>query len=93
LKLADISLRRSILLGPYVLGLLSCLGDIPGDIAAFYDDLCERVDRNTPCLRIKGLKKYFEGVKRVIPFYEIPFEIRKKRQEKARAALSGLVPV
>jgi hypothetical protein len=65
----------------------------PGDIEAFYDDLCERVDRNTACLRIKGLKKYFEGVKRVIPFYEISFEIRKKRQEKAHAALRGLMPV
>jgi hypothetical protein len=51
------------------------------------------VDRNTACLRIKGLKKYFDGVKRVIPFYESPYEIRKKRQETAHAALRGLVPV
>ena len=28
----------------------------PGDVEAFYDDLCEQVDRNTAYLRIKGLK-------------------------------------
>jgi len=50
-------------------------------------------NRNTAWLRIKGLKKYFEGVKRVIHFYEILFEIRKKRQETAHAALRGLMPV
>jgi len=47
----------------------------PADVEAFYDELCKHVDRNTAYLRIKGLKKYFEGVKRVIPFYESPFDI------------------
>lgn len=47
----------------------------PGDVEAFYDDQCERVDRSTAYLRIKGLKKYLEGVKRLIPFYESPFDI------------------
>jgi integrase len=32
------------------------------------------VDRNTACLEIKGLKKFYEGVKRLLPFYSSPFE-------------------
>jgi integrase len=54
----------------------------PGDVEAFYDDLCERVDRNTAYLRIRGLKKYFEGVKRVIPFFESPFDCMDEKLKK-----------
>jgi site-specific recombinase XerD len=47
----------------------------PADIEAFYDDLVARVDRNTAYLRMRGLKKFFEGVRNVVPFYASPFDI------------------
>ena len=47
----------------------------PADIEAFYDDLVARVDRNTAYLRMRGLKKFFEGVRNVVPFFTSPFEI------------------
>lgn len=47
----------------------------PGDIEAFYDDLVQRVDRNTAYLRIRGLKKFFAGIRSVLPIYTSPFEI------------------
>jgi integrase len=47
----------------------------PADIEAFYDHLLTRVDRNTAYLRIRGLKKFFEGIRNVVPFYQSPFEI------------------
>ena len=54
----------------------------PGDVEAFYDDLCERVDRSTAYLRIRGLRKYFEGVKKMVPFYESPFDCMDKKLTK-----------
>jgi integrase len=57
----------------------------PGDIEAFYDHLLTRVDRNTAYLRIRGLKKFFEGVRNVVPFLTSPFEIMG---EKLRAKLN-----
>jgi integrase len=52
----------------------------PADIECFYDSLIEKgVDRNTARLRIAGLKKYFEGVKKVIPYYESPFDIMSEK--------------
>jgi len=52
----------------------------PGDVEAFYDHLLEKgMDRNTAYLRIRGLKKYFEGVKKVIPFYKSPFDIMSEK--------------
>ena len=47
----------------------------PGDIEAFYDDLVTKVDRNTAYLRIRGLKRFFAGIRNVIPIYTSPFEI------------------
>ena len=41
----------------------------PADIEGFYDDLAKRVDRKTAYLRIRGLKKFFSGIRNVIPLY------------------------
>ena len=70
----------------------------PGDIEAFYDDLVHRVDRNTAYLRIRGLKKFFEGIRNVLPIYTSPFEImcdslhaklnRTKKGNRTKKALS-----
>jgi len=51
----------------------------PGDIEAFYDDLVQRVDRNTAYLRIRGLKKFFAGIRNVLPIYTSPFEIMPEK--------------
>lgn len=51
----------------------------PAWIEAFYDDIVKRVDRNTACLRIRGLKKFFAGIRNVIPFYTSPFEIMEPK--------------
>ena len=70
----------------------------PGDIEAFYDHIVKKVDRNTACLRIRGLKKFFAGIRNVIPIYTSPFEImepklikklnRVKKGNRTKAALS-----
>jgi integrase/recombinase XerD len=60
----------------------------PGDIEAFYDSLVKHTDRNTAYIRIKGLKKFFSGIRNLIPFYTSPFEVmgenlrRKLRRTK-----------
>ncbi len=46
----------------------------PGDLEAFYDHIVKKVDRNTACLRIRGLKKFFAGIRNVIPIYSSPFD-------------------
>ena len=51
----------------------------PAHIEAFYDDIVKRVDRNTAYLRIRGLKKFFSGIRNVIPFYTSPFEIMSEK--------------
>lgn len=51
----------------------------PGDIEAFYDDLAKRVDRNTAALRIAGLKKFFAGIRTVLPIYTSPFELMPEK--------------
>ncbi len=62
----------------------------PGDMEAFYDDLAQRVDRNTAYLRIRGLKKFFEGIRRVLPIYTSPFEIMsEKLHEKLNRTKKG----
>jgi site-specific recombinase XerD len=73
---------------------------LPNDIEAFYDFLIEKgVDRNTAYLRIRDLKKYFEGVKKVVPFFESPFDcmdekLRKKlnRTKKGNRTKKTLTP-
>jgi integrase len=57
----------------------------PADIEAFYDELAKRVDRNTAALRVAGLKKFFAGIRQVLPIYTSPFEIMS---EKLHAKLS-----
>lgn len=44
------------------------------DIECFYDDLLTRVDRSTAYIRIAGLKKFFSGIRNVLPIYTSPFE-------------------
>lgn len=53
-----------------------------GDIEAFYDDLCSKVDRKTAYLRIMGLKRFFKGIRNVIPIYTSPFEVMDERLYK-----------
>lgn len=71
---------------------------VPADIEAWYDELVARVDRNTAALRVRGLKKFFAGIRTVIPFYTSPFELmgdkltaklnRVKKGNRTKAALS-----
>jgi integrase len=71
---------------------------VPGDIEAWYEELAARVDRNTASLRIRGLKKFFAGIRTVIPFYTSPFELmtdklikklnKTKKGNRTKAALS-----
>ena len=44
------------------------------DIEAFYDDVLKRADLNTAYLRIMGLKRFFAGVRTVLPIFTSPFE-------------------
>jgi len=37
------------------------------------------VDRNTAYLRIRGLKKFFSGIRNVLPIYTSPFEIMSEK--------------
>lgn len=54
----------------------------PGDIEAFYDYLLKKVDRNTAYLRIRGLKKFFAGIRNIIPVYTSPFETMETKLVK-----------
>ena len=77
---------------------LNPLQVMPAHIESFYDDLVKKVDRNTAYKRIQGLKKFFKGIRGVIPIYTSPFEImpekllkklsRKKKGNRTKAALS-----
>lgn len=60
-------------------GGLNPLQIAPAHIESFYDDLVKRVDKNTAYLRIRGLKKFFAGIRNVIPFYTSPFEIMSEK--------------
>ena len=56
------------------------------------------IDRNTACIRVKGVKKVFEGVRVYIPYYTSPFECmseklkhklgKTKKGNRTKAALS-----
>ena len=54
----------------------------PADIESFYDHLAARVGRNTACLRIFGLKRFFAGIRTVLPIYTSPFEIMNEKLTK-----------
>ncbi len=80
-------------------GGLNPLQVTPAHIECFYDDLIkvEKVGRNTACLRIAGLKKFFKGIRGVIPIYTSPFELmgekllkklgKTKKGNRTKAAL------
>jgi integrase len=62
----------------------------PAHIESFYDDLMKKIDRSTACLRIAGLKKFFQGIRSVIPIYTSPFEIMtEKLQKKLKKTKKG----
>jgi integrase/recombinase XerD len=62
----------------------------PGDIEAFYDDLVKRVDRSTAYLRVKGLQKFFAGIRNVLPIYTSPFEVMgEKLHQKLNRTKKG----
>jgi len=54
----------------------------PGHIEGFYDHLVKHVDRNTAYLRIRGLKRFFAGVSKVVPGYISPFAVMDKKLVK-----------
>jgi len=54
----------------------------PSHIEAFYDHQVNKVDRNTAYLRIRGLKKFFAGIRNIISFYTSPFELMSEKLEK-----------
>lgn len=54
----------------------------PRHIEAFYDDLVKHADRNTAYLRIAGLKRFFKGIRSIIPFYTSPFELMNEKLKK-----------
>ncbi len=57
-----------------------------GDIEGFYDSLIEKgISKNTGRLRVSGLKKFFVGVEKVVPFYVSPFTGMSKKLIKKLA--------
>jgi len=70
----------------------------PADIEKFYDARVKEVDRNTAYLDIRGLKKFFAGIRDVIPIYTSPFDTmsenlnrklnRTKKGNRTKKALS-----
>jgi len=80
-------------------GGLNPLQITPAHIEKFYDHLVKKVDRNTAYLRIRGLKRFFAGIRNVIPFYTSPFEImsetlnrkmnRTKKGNRTKKALNN----
>jgi len=51
----------------------------PADIEAFYDNLLEHVGRNTACLRIAGIKRFYKNICEKFPFYQSPFDVMSKK--------------
>jgi len=47
----------------------------PNHLEAFYDHVIQSVDRNTAYNKIKGLKRFFAGIKKLCPGYISPFEV------------------
>jgi site-specific recombinase XerD len=52
---------------------------VPSDIEEWYDDMSKRVGRNTACLRVFGLKRFFRGIQSLLPFFTSPFEMMEVR--------------
>ncbi|MBA7493377.1 Tyrosine recombinase XerC [subsurface metagenome] len=52
----------------------------PGDIEAWYDDLLKTVDRNSACIKVYGLKRFFAGIQEnVLKIYTSPFELMSEK--------------
>ncbi len=70
-------------------GGLNPLQVLPADIESYFDDLVSRgLDWKTILLRIAGLKKFFSGIRNVIPTYSSPFDAQimsTKLREKLNA--------
>jgi hypothetical protein len=45
-----------------------------GDLEGFYDELVKRLDRATAYNKIQGLKKFFVGVRAIVPIFSRPFK-------------------
>lgn len=55
---------------------------IPADLERYYDHIMQTVDRNTAYIKIMGLKKFFKGIGKVIPFYTSPFDIMSEELKR-----------
>ena len=53
-----------------------------GHIEMYYDSIAKKLDPNTAYLRIAGLKKFFEGVRKQLPFFESPFDTMSESVKK-----------
>ena len=51
----------------------------PADIECWYDDLLKTVDRNSACIKIYGLKRFFAGIRNILPIYTSPFELMPEK--------------
>ncbi|MBA7628824.1 Tyrosine recombinase XerC [subsurface metagenome] len=51
----------------------------PADIESWYDDLLKTVDRNSACVKVYGLKKFFAGIRNILPIYTSPFELMPEK--------------
>ena len=63
-------------------GGLNPLQVTPAHIEMFYDDLLKKVDRNTASQRIAGLKKFFAGIRAVVPISVNPFDTMNEKLKK-----------
>ncbi|MBA7493528.1 Tyrosine recombinase XerC [subsurface metagenome] len=71
---------------------------LPAHIEEFYDARIKEVEKNTVYLEIQALKKFFVGIRKVIPVYTSPFELmgdglkkklnRTRRGNRTKKALS-----
>ena len=51
-------------------------------IEAFYDQMREKVDRNSLYNKIQGLKRFFKGIQTLAPGWRSPFEVMPERLAK-----------
>ena len=62
----------------------------PADIEAWYDSMRERLDLATCYNRIMGLKRFFAGIEKQVPFFLSPFnKMSEKLKSKLYAAKKG----
>jgi integrase len=64
---------------------------LPGHIERFYEFTVKRIGRTTAAQRIKGLKKFFNCIKALVPGYVSPFELMPEKliQKMGKAKASG----